>query len=1070
MNPSTIKKSVVRIVGPAGETLGTGFAALAGGYVVTCWHVVAGAESLAVQSDDDPRRLPAILRTDLSDADADVAVLHVPDGGHLMPVRVGRAWAAQQGAWSYGYQYQTYVTSGYPVIGRISGDTVVDRRRFVVVADIDVQRGISGAPLLNVNTGRVVAMVHAKIAGKGVGLAIPVEAIGARWMAFRQALTRPGDHLRGHVSDLFSAMGYRVLAEPEVATGANPSLVAELTVGPIRLRALVVGLDSDDAEDPAAAQGAVQMVGSLLAQRRFDKGFVITTGTPAGPARAMAAAQRVELLSIVELEHSLIDFTHYLEAVVHDFENFGEFYRGDYHPVIDYFRWCDLHRYYIDLRCVDLLTARPHPSSTTTLRDFLDAAGQHLLSVLGDYGTGKTSLCLQLTYELADRCLRDPAGTRIPIFVPLRNLDHRLGIRRLILDTLTDYGVRVADYKAFVLMSRAGRFVLILDGFDEVADRLDRREVTQLFGQISQLATGRAKIVLTCRTHYFRSENQSLETLTTEAMTPLMRQVREHHGFGIVELRKFDEPQILELMSRRYTKDYQGRWEYIKAVYNLADLARTPILLNIMLSSFGDLLSLGSGEAINSARLYDLYTKFWLERDDERSDVTARERLRFAQALAWRMYTTDRLFIPYDELSAAVGEFFADLHPRDPHWFKQLDTNVRTCSFLARDRSGNFMFAHKSFMEFFVAKRLAGCVADWPTSDLGSHVFPYEIGDFLTQLVLPEDIAVIKAHALDRENTDVLRGLCMDVIIGLGDTVRDEPLVFALVSAPDGRLVTANADGTATVLTPELGIAGTLTGHDDWIRYVAVSPDGTLLATCGWDGRVILWRIPEFATVGEVRLSERVNSVCFDRHSELVLCAGYERAIAVVEAATMRIAFTLTGHTDGVNAVIASPVEDLVVSAGLDKTLRVWSLRRPDRALAVLRQEEPTTRLAVATDGRLFASGSWTGEVTVWDASGPRARWSSRSHSNMIGALGFSPDGRHLASSSDDRTAKIWNAAAGELVTTLPGTDFVTAVCFGRGGHRFYCGGYDSRIHMYDTTAWTLLASADLKKPRGGTA
>jgi hypothetical protein len=1063
VNPSAIKKSVVRILGPAGETLGTGFVALPGGYVVTCWHVADGVDRLSIQAEDDPHPLAATLRPDLSDPDTDIAVLYVPDGGHLIPVRPGRAWSAQDAAWSYGFQYQAYVTSGYPVTGKISGDTLIDGRRFIVVADIDVQRGLSGAPLINMNTGHVVGMVHAKMGSRGVALAIPVETLAARWATFRHALAYPVEQLRGRVSDLFSAMGYRVLAEPEAATGSTPSLVAELNVGPVRLRALVVVLDSDHVEDQAQTQRAVHLVGSLLAQRRFDKGFVITTGGPGMPARSVAVAQQVDLLTVAELEHSLIDFTHYLEAVAHDFENFGDFYRGDHHPIVDYFRWCDLYRYYVDLRCVDLLTGQEYPSSTAALRNFLSAPDRHLLSVLGDYGTGKTSLCLQLTYDLARRYLRDPAGTRIPVFVPLRNLDHRLGVRRLIVDTLTDYGVRVADYKAFDVMSRTGRFVLILDGFDEVADRLDRREVTQLFGQISQLATGRAKIVLTCRAHYFRSEHQSLETLTTEAMTPLMREVREHHGFGLVELQKFDEAQILELMSRRYAQDYRGRWQYIKAVYNLADLARTPILLNIMLSSFGDLLSLGSDEAVNSAKLYDMYTKFWLERDDERSDITAHERLRFAQSLAWRMYTTDRLFIPYDELSTAVGEFFSDSYPRDPQWLQKLDTNVRTCSFLARDRSGNFMFAHKSFMEFFVAKRLAGCVANWPNSDLGAHVVPYEIGDFLSQLVSPDDITAIKAQALDRQNSDILRGLCMDILMALGDTVREEPLVFALVSTPDGRLVTANADGTASVLTTELEIVMSLTGHDDWVRQVAASPNGEVVATCGWDGRVMLWRLPDFVKYGELRLPHRVNSVCFDQRSEFLLCAGYDGAISVVEAATMRKAFTLTGHTNGVNAVIASPTEDLVVSAGLDKTLRFWSLGRPDHPRAIIQQQEPTTRLAFAANGSFFASGSWAGEVTVWDAAEPRIRWTNHKHTNMIGAVGFSPDSRYLASSSDDRTAKIWTAAEGELVTSLPGTDFVTAVCFGRHGHRFYCGGYDSRVHMYDMATWSLLASTDLK-------
>lgn len=1064
MNPSAIKKSVVRISNSSGETLGTGFVALDGGYLITCWHVVEGTTDLCIQVDGDSRRPPATLRTDLSDPAADIAVLHVVEAAALPAVRAGRAWTVNDGAWTYGFQYQAYVSSGYPLIGRMSGDTVVDGKEFIMIADVDVQRGISGAPLLDMDTGRVVGIVQAKLSGRGVGLAVPITAAANRWVAFRQALSHSDQRLRGRAADLFSAMGYQVGDQPEEATGSMPSLVTELTVGPVRLRALVVVLDTEESLLRGDAQRAVHLVGSLIAQRKYDKGFVVTTEAQPALAHAVADGNLVMLITIAELERTLIDFNRYLHAVVHDFENFGDFYGGQVHPVIDHFRWCDLYRYYIDLRCADLLTGQSYPSSTALLVEFLGASDRHLLSVLGDYGTGKTSLCLQLTYDLARQCLRDTATTRIPVFIPLRNFDQRQGIRRLILDTLSDYGVRVTDYRAFELMSRAGRFVLLFDGFDEVADGLARREVTQLFNQIATLATGRSKIVLTCRSHYFRSEYQSLETLTTEAMTPLMREVRAHHGFGIVELQKLDEPQILDLMSRRYAQDYRGRWGYISNVYNLADLARTPIMLTIMLNSFGDLLSLGSDVSVKSATLYDMYTKFWLERDDERSDITSQERLAFAQALAWRMYTTDRLFIPYEELSAAVGEFFAGSTANDPQRIQKLDTNVRTCSFLARDRSGNFMFAHKSFMEFFVAKRLAGCIEEWPTLDLGSRVIPYEIGDFVLQLTAPHDIPAIKAQALNRQNSDILRGMCMDILIGLGDTVREEPLVFALVATPTDRLVTANADGTATVLTDELAIVSSLTGHDDWIRQVVISPDGSLLATCGWDGRVLLWELPSLTRRGDFRFSERVNSVCFDQHSRLLLCAGYDRTISVLRADTMRPAFTLAGHIGAVNAVIASPVSDVVVSAGLDKTLRIWSLDRAGRPNQVYQQEEPITRLAFAADGSSFAAGNWTGKVTVWDVPGTRPRWASRKHTNMIGALAFSPACDLLASSSDDRTVKIWEVASGDLLNSMGHSDFVTAVCFSPRGHHFYCGGYDSQVHRYDTKSWNLQNTTELAR------
>ncbi|MCM4076472.1 trypsin-like peptidase domain-containing protein [Paractinoplanes hotanensis] len=1047
-------------MGAGGETLGTGFVAFDGGYVVTCWHVIDEVAEVFVQLEGDQRRAPAEVRRDLSHPEADIAVLRVPHCAHQQPVALALTWSAKEETWSYGYQYQAHVSSGYPVTGRISGDTVRDGHQFIVIADTDVQRGMSGAPLLDMASGRVVGVVHARLGNRGVALAVPIKAVSAHWPELRNRLARSADQVHGRVSALFEAMGYGVRSNPPELSGGFPSFAAEIAVGPVRVCAiaLILGSDHEDTD----VQRALYVTGSLLAERRYDKGFVVTDSGEYGSLQALASAQQITLLTVPELERTLIDFGRYLDAVVHDFENFGQQDGGGLHPVIDHFRWCDLHRYYIDLRAVDLLTGRHLASSTEALHEFLTKPEMSLLSVLGDYGTGKTSLCLQITYELADMCLRGEAGGRVPIFVPLRNFDKRQGIRRLIMDALADYGVHASDYRAFDLMLRAGRILVILDGFDEAADGLDRREVAQLFGQVSQLVVGNAKIVLTCRSHYFRSEDQSIETLTTEAMTPLMREIREHRGFGVMELLKLDEAQVLELMSRR-SSDYMQRWVHMNTVYNLADLARTPILLNIILSSYEKLISQVSTAPIDSARLYEMYTKFWLERDDERSDITSLERLKFAQSLAWRMYTTDRLMIPYEELTAAVDEFFSGSYARDIQRFNRLDTNVRTCSFLARDRFGNLMFAHKSFMEFFVAKLLASNIGDWPGLDFGSRVVPYEIGDFVKQLVSANDVVSIKELALDRGNTDIVRGLCMDVLIGLGDTVRDEPLVFAIVVTEGGALVTANADGTATVLSGDLTIEGTLSGHDDWVRQVAVSPDGRSVVTCGWDGRVVLWALPGFARRGEYRLPERVNSVCFDRHSELLVCAGYDSAISVLSTATMAPLFELTGHGGGVNAVIASPVDDLIISAGLDKTLRVWSPENPSAKPAVVHLDEPVTRLAFARDGRFFASGSWAGEVTVWDARTLRSLWSSRKHANQIGAVGFSPDSEVLASSSDDRTVKIWRVADGALINSMDHSDFVTAVCFGRGADVFYCGGYDSQVHLYDVATWTSTKVVSLK-------
>ncbi|KAK6002900.1 hypothetical protein QM012_001650 [Aureobasidium pullulans] len=141
------------------------------------------------------------------------------------------------------------------------------------------------------------------------------------------------------------------------------------------------------------------------------------------------------------------------------------------------------------------------------------------------------------------------------------------------------------------------------------------------------------------------------------------------------------------------------------------------------------------------------------------------------------------------------------------------------------------------------------------------------------------------------------------------------------------RLVSASDDCTIYLWTPMTSTKPVtrLLGHQKQVNHVTFSPDGTLLASAGFDNLIKLWNAADgtflFTLKGHVG---PVYQVAFSADSRLLVSGSKDTTLKVWDVKTGKLKEDLPGHKDQVFAVDWSPDGDRVGSGGQDKQVRVW--------------------------------------------------------------------------------------------------------------------------------------------------
>ncbi len=343
--------------------------------------------------------------------------------------------------------------------------------------------------------------------------------------------------------------------------------------------------------------------------------------------------------------------------------------------------------------------------------------------LLGEYGTGKTTFCRKLAFELAESYReaqdRVAAGQplngprpRLPLLINLLDFVEIRKLDALITHYLGRYcGVDRPNYELFEMLNEAGFFVLILDGFDEMAVRVDSATIEKHLYQIEQLAKPAAsRVLLTGRPEFFMSREEMERGLWPHRQILASR----FKDYEALRLQLWDDGQIQDFLNRLVPhlpnrigagKDY---WARIQKIPGFADdLAQRAVLLEMIAQT----LPLFKKETpVTRPNLYQRYLERELERQRLKKGrellLPDKTRLALLQELAPASYKTEGGGINYAAAEALVKPKLPPEEAASPTKTEQHTREFLSCSFLRPGPGDLFVFSHRSFRGYLAAKEL----------------------------------------------------------------------------------------------------------------------------------------------------------------------------------------------------------------------------------------------------------------------------------------------------------------------------------------------------------------------------
>ena len=457
-------------------------------------------------------------------------------------------------------------------------------------------------------------------------------------------------------------------------------------------------------EHPVGVMAEVNMVNEKLNRKRIKKFVFRLDDTPAPLDWSEKNYHRISLDNCHEKIFDII------REICPDFKNemikFEELAKDDFNsqdsdcslPIVSYCKNYDDVNLYVEQSFETITDMNPKFDIATYILSEIKQNSNKLISIVSDYGGGKSTLCRFCFRMLTTSSEYENIHA---ILIPLGFLsdDGEMNLQKRIYQFTKDYYKFETSYDEFVRSINSGKIIFLLDAFDEIPNKFDNLNIDDLLKQIEEISKTNT-VILTSRYNFLNESQQKV--------------LKNNQNF--FKINDLNDSQQTTFLMRLLNNDYE-KVEKIKTWIKHKDIepiAKKPLFLKIIAKRFGELKQLIT---INKASIFKILTDEWLIHDVERKYPESEQksimhdRERISEILSIESNRRNESSITISQIEDVVCKEFEN-DPADVRFkLQRYYDDAKNSTFLIRNIGHKFSFISKTLREYFVARRIVNIFA-----------------------------------------------------------------------------------------------------------------------------------------------------------------------------------------------------------------------------------------------------------------------------------------------------------------------------------------------------------------------